>query len=84
MNQAKPCPFCGKRIEVTDVDTLYPSGIGWTDHHTDGFRSYHKAMEVPKEQWCYKIVCAESHGGCGAEMHGDDKEEAIEKWNQRV
>ena len=84
---AKNCPFCGMRNNL-DIDTLYPSGIGWIDEEElgQGFRHYVSVHErhLPKEQWCYKVVCNESYGGCGATMHGDSKEEVVEKWNKRV
>lgn len=86
---AKPCPFCGMKCNL-DIDTLYPSGIGWLEDIWDGegnaFRHYvsiHK-RELPKEQWCYQIVCNKSYGGCGAIMHGDSKQEVINKWNKRT
>lgn len=78
---AKPCPFCGMICNL-DLDTLYPSGIGWKDAGV-GYRHYVSAWGVPKEQWCYKIVCNESYGGCGAEIQGDSTTEVIEKWNKR-
>lgn len=78
----KPCPFCGKKVDLEDHDVLYPSGTGWKQE--DGFRSYHRYSEVPKEQWCYTMHCTSNSGGCGAEMSGDSKEEALEKWNRRV
>jgi hypothetical protein len=81
--QAKPCPFCGKKIDINDEDTLYPSGTGWKDSG-EGYRHYVSIYDVPKEQWCYKIVCQEHYGGCGAEIHGDSVDETIEKWNRRV
>jgi hypothetical protein len=87
---AKPCPFCGLQIDPNDIDTLYPSGIGWKEDIWDGegnvFRHYvsiHKE-ELPREQWCYKIVCNEHYGGCGAQMSGDSKEETLQKWNKRT
>lgn len=82
---AKPCPFCGAKINADDIDTLYPSGIGWIDAD-EGYRHYVSIHEqpLPKDQWCYKIICQEHYGGCGAEIHGDSKEEAVEKWNRRV
>ncbi len=79
----EPCPFCGMKVDLEDPDTLYPNGIGWKDRE-EGFRSYHSFREVPPEQWCYSIHCVENAGGCGVEMSGDTKEEAIEKWNRRV
>jgi hypothetical protein len=68
-----PCPFCGKDIED---DNIYTSGIGWLEE--DGIRTYHVCRGVPKEQWCWVLHCT-----CGAEMHGDSKEETLDKWNKR-
>lgn len=81
----KPCPFCGMKLDPDDIDTVYPSGVGWMEYRDENFecRSYHAATAVPKEQWCFKVICNESYGGCGAEIHGDSREEAIEKWNTR-
>lgn len=78
-----PCPFCGSKINAEDPDTLYPSGTGWEDAG-EGYRHYVSSYNVPKEQWCYKIVCQEHYGGCGAEIHGDSVDEVKEKWNKRV
>ena len=78
----KPCPFCGHTVDLEDVDTLYPNGIGWKDRELG--RSYHPCKEVPREQWCYSVHCVTTSGGCGCEMRADTKEEAIEKWNKRV
>lgn len=85
---AQPCPFCGMKNNL-DIDTLYPSGIGWKeDDFGDGtlFRHYVSVHEeeLPRERWCYKVICNENYGGCGAQVHGDSSEEAIEKWNRRV
>jgi hypothetical protein len=82
MNVTKDCPFCGKHMDPNDVDTLYPAGIGWKED--DGFRHYVSIYDVPREQWCYVIVCQTHYGGCGAEMIGDSIEETLEKWNKRV
>jgi hypothetical protein len=79
----KPCPFCGHPVDLDDPDTLYPTGTGWKIR-AKGFKSYHSFREVPKEQWCYSMHCPTTAGGCGVEMSGDTKEEAIEKWNKRV
>lgn len=79
----KPCPFCGKKVDLNDEDTLYPNGIGWKVRE-NGWKSYHSFKEVPKEQWCWSMHCPTTSGGCGVEMSGDTKDEAIEKWNKRV
>lgn len=86
MTECKPCPFCGMNIDSEDIDTVYPSGTGWIDVEWEegSYRHYVRAMEVPKEQWCYKVICNESYGGCAAEIHGDTIEDAIEKWNRRA
>ena len=76
----KPCPFCGEEVEEDDI---YPTGSGWKDHG-DGLRSYHSFRHVPQEQWCYSVHCEVTRGGCGVEMSGDTKQEAIDNWNRRV
>lgn len=78
----KPCPFCGMNIDPNDPDLVYPSGTGWKNE-PEGFRSYHRALDIPKEQWCYNVVCQTHYGGCGCTMSGDSKEEAINNWNKR-
>lgn len=82
-NTLKPCPFCGHTIDLDDPDTIYPNGTGWEDHDDIGLRSYYPRREVPKEQWCYSVHCSTNSGGCGAELSGDSRTEAIEKWNKR-
>ena len=81
----RPCPFCGMKINPDDPDLVYPSGTGWKDSG-HGYRYYVSVHEecLPKEQWCYKVVCQTHYGGCGCTMSGDSKEEAIENWNKRV
>jgi hypothetical protein len=82
MQELKPCPFCGRELDITDGDSLYPNGMGCKDEGE--YRSYHKGMEVPKEQWCYAAGCSELSGGCGAGVSGDNRQEAIDKWNARA
>jgi hypothetical protein len=82
MTEAKPCPFCGTKINVNDRDIMYPAGFGWKEE--DGHRYYVDIHDVPREQWCYKIVCQEHYGGCCAEIIGDSVDEVIEKWNKRA
>lgn len=78
----KPCPFCGKEVDLDDPDTLHPNGFGWKDRN--GIISYHSFRDVPKEQWCYSLKCVITSGGCGAEISADSKQEAIDKWNTRM
>jgi len=76
------CPFCGKPADLDDCDTLYPNGIGWKDRE-GGLRTYHSFRDVPKNQRCWGMNCPTPAGGCGAEIHGDSKEDALAKWNKR-
>lgn len=78
---AKNCPFCGMYNNL-DIDTLYPNGTAWKQ--AVGYSHYVQREGQPKENWCYKVICNESYGGCGAEMSGDSEEEAVEKWNKRI
>lgn len=75
-----PCPFCGSEIQEEDV---YPTGTGWRLRESE-LKEYVSFREVPREQWCYSVNCLPCNGGCGAEMHADTKEEAIENWNKRI
>ena len=83
MNQIKPCPFCGKEVDLEDGDTLYPSGVGWEVNEDGSFSHYTKAYDVPPNQWCWKLTCSTISGGCGAEMHGDSKQDTINRWSKR-
>lgn len=78
----QPCPFCGMTPPDDLSDTLYPSGIVWTDHE-QGFRSYSSFKDNPTGDRCYSMNCTTNLGGCGAEVHGDSKDEAIAAWNRR-
>lgn len=86
-NILSPCPFCGKELNINeDEDILYPTGRGWKEVYAGRgdllyFVSY---KDVPKEQWCWNIVCPEPSGGCGVTMEGLSKEDVIAKWNERV
>ncbi len=75
--ELKPCPFCGAVLDANGGDTVYPRGVGWKDGPHG--RSYHSVREVPREQWCYGVHCR-----CGAEISGDSRSEAIDKWNTRA
>lgn len=78
------CPFCGMIPDPEeDEDCLYPSGTGWRDR-PNGLREYLDFRMVPRSNWCYTLHCVQHHGGCGAEMHGDSRQEAIDKWNKRI
>lgn len=66
-----------------DDDTLYPNGSGWIDDDEIGLRSYHRMTAVPYGQWCWTMHCPTPAGGCGAEITGDSRDEALAKWNRR-
>jgi hypothetical protein len=80
----KPCPFCGNTLDIIDEDTFGRTGTGWKIHPTNGIRGYFNWKEVPINQQCYAVYCATTYGGCGAQVSGDSKEEAIENWNRRT
>jgi len=84
MSKLLPCPFCGKAADIEDDDTLYPNGGAWKFNDALQMRTYHRHREAPKEQWCWSMHCPEVAGGCGAEVSGDSKDEAIAKWNRRA
>ena len=84
MNTPLDCPFCGFAFPKDLIDNVYPSGTCWIEEE-DGFRHYvHRTDVRQKHGQCYKVVCQEHMGGCGASIDGDSYEEAIEKWNTRV
>jgi len=79
-----PCPFCGKPVDLDDHDTLYPSGTFWRYDEELKMRTYHGAIDrVHDDGMCYGMHCSAQAGGCGAEIHGDGKEETISAWNRR-
>ena len=80
---ALPCPFCGKQVDLSDLDTLYPSGIVYKDCQDIG-RHYGTRKEIPQyDGQCYVLRC-DTGVGCGASMSGDSVEEVLEQWNRRV
>lgn len=79
-----PCPFCGKRVDLEDYDTLYPSGTFWRDDKEIGLRTYHSRKNSrPSDRQCYGMHCPVTSGGCGATVYGDTESDAISKWNRR-
>lgn len=83
-----PCPFCGKQVDLDDPDTLYPSGVFWRDGAVPGMpelRTYHGVLERREgDGMCYGMHCPSNSCGCGAEIHGDSKEETVAAWNRRA
>jgi len=85
MSENKPCPFCGKAVDLDDPDTLYPTGTCWRFDEELEMRTYHGMnKKQPGDGMCYKMHCPVCAGGCGAEIHGDTREEALALWNRRV
>lgn len=82
--EALPCPFCGRASDIQDDETLYPTG-GWWRHAEDGLRHYVRHRErKPGDGMVWGMHCPEVYGGCGAEVDGDTKDEALAKWNRRA
>lgn len=78
-----PCPFCGREVDLNDPDTLYPTGIVWSE--TDDGRWYqYRGESGIYSGACYVLTCDESAGGCSAEIYGDSREEVIAKWSRRA
>lgn len=83
--QMLPCPFCGKEVDLENPDTLYPSGIYWRWDEDLKMRHYIRFKDKQiGDQPCWQLLCPETAGGCGVEIHGDTKEEVVAKWNKRV
>lgn len=84
-----PCPFCGRKVEMDDPDTLYPAGVYWRELDDAvlaplGAKHYVSARQrKPGDQPCFTMHCPVSAGGCGAAITGDSKEDAIAAWNRR-
>jgi hypothetical protein len=76
------CPFCGHQPWEM-AEAVYPTGIGWRED--DGVRHYigrKDKRERMGDVWC--VNCPEVEGGCGAEVCGDSRNEAVAKWNRRA
>ena len=81
-----PCPFCDHEVNSGDNDVLHPAGIYWVESEHIG-RTYvgrNHMLFIDRANECWSVNCAESGGGCGANVIGDSKDEAIGKWNTRA
>lgn len=82
----KPCPFCG-HVPQDWPDFLHLTGGGWRDDPLgDGtmFRHYMRADDPRGVQGkCWELNCLTHEGGCGANVTGDSRAEAIAAWNRR-
>lgn len=80
-----PCPFCGRIPDIEDDETLHKSGTFWRETEFEGIRSYHRYKDrLPTDNACWVISCPVVSGGCGVEINGDSREEAILAWNRRT
>lgn len=85
--QLNDCPFCGFVFpdDPDDLlDVVYRTGTVWRKAKYG--RTYHASADFPGavDGYCWKVLCNESMGGCGVEMHGDSQQEVIDKWNTRA
>ena len=76
----KPCPFCDKAVDLGDPDTLYPT-MAW---RKDDDICHYVRIDEPHHGLVWTMHCSEQAGGCGAEISGDSREEAIAAWNRRA
>jgi hypothetical protein len=78
----KPCPCCGRaQYNPEDPDVIHPSGSWATSE--EGYRHYLPSGDPAAEGKCYVVNCVLHYGGCGLNVSGDSKEEAIAAWNRR-
>lgn len=85
MTGNKPCPFCGMAVDDDLSDTLYPTQ-GWV-WATLGHRRYRHYVSVLADGLHGKVWtfhCTENSGGCGAEVIGHSRDEALDAWNRRA
>ena len=91
--EVKPCALCGKKPYMEGDDTLHPDG-GWQRIeddlivYTTGWDIHCMKEDRPEGLGidfghCYTFHCPEVYGGCGMQVSGNSKEEAIQKWNRR-
>ncbi|HET8687510.1 MAG TPA: hypothetical protein VFM18_12720 [Methanosarcina sp.] len=93
----KPCPLCGMHPDMDGDDTIYPVS-GWRLIEEDGdtfpvYIDYLDVLDMRSDYpecfgiyygFVYTMHCVENHGGCGMEVSGNSKEEAIARWNRRT
>lgn len=67
---------------MNDDDTLYPTGR-WRED--DGIVHYLLPGDQREHHGrSYTMHCVDSWFGCGMQVSGNSKEEAIAKWNRRT
>lgn len=80
-----PCPFCGKAVDLDDVDVLHRSGIYWRYEEDIGCRTYHRMRDrLETDNACWELNCPTTSCGCGVNIIGDSVEEVIASWNRRT
>lgn len=87
-DQLKCCPFCGMKPPQDLIDTLYPTGSFWRELKEEGLEGlrhyFHRNQAREGDGQCWGMHCTGNMGGCGAQISGDTKEEAIAAWNTRA
>lgn len=66
----KPCVVCGKDWSDPNdlIDTVYPTHIN--------------PQTLEYDEWI--VVCQLHNTGCGREVYGSSKEEALSRWNDSI
>jgi hypothetical protein len=84
--ELKPCPFCGWQAGEDLIDVVYPTNlfVHWIDpdDHSQGQHCNHDRHGAVGEVW--HVGCTGCMGGCGAEVTGVGRVEAIANWNRRA
>jgi hypothetical protein len=87
ITKLKPCPFCGKEMDLTCNETLHSSGIAYINTlHGRHYLTVGSARDKGGyyDGLCKVVRCATIYGGCGASISGDSASEVITAWNTRV
>lgn len=75
-----PCPFCGSTMDITDPDTVYPTGMVYTIDPTTGCRYYSPRHNTIGDGRVFQVSCVK----CEATVMGDDFVGAVTAWNRRA
>lgn len=81
----EPCPFCGHNPQDWS-DFLHRTGGGWRDDVLGNITVRHYLRrDDPRgiHGECWELNCLTHEGGCGANITGDSRAEAIAAWNRR-
>lgn len=84
----KPCPFCNMQPPDDLSDTLYPTGTYWRELNEEGLEGlrhyFGRGQAKEGDGQCWTMHCTTNMGGCGAQISGDTREQAIAAWNTRA